>query len=70
MKPDEKTRTQEAFMASKNMIVVATIAFGMGIDKSDIRSVRVVHLFFSYLLTFLPFHVGSTLCGTFQSGEL
>ncbi len=30
---------QERFMASKGGIVVATIAFGMGIDKADIRSV-------------------------------
>jgi RecQ family ATP-dependent DNA helicase len=36
---DIKTRTQDEFLASKNMIVVATIAFGMGIDKSDIRNI-------------------------------
>ncbi|PNH27327.1 hypothetical protein BJF96_g9373 [Verticillium dahliae] len=34
MKTEEKTRIQDAFMASKVDIVVATIAFGMGIDKS------------------------------------
>ncbi|EGY19062.1 ATP-dependent DNA helicase RecQ [Verticillium dahliae VdLs.17] len=39
MKTEEKTRIQDAFMASKVDIVVATIAFGMGIDKSDIRSI-------------------------------
>lgn len=39
MKPADKTSCQESFMASNDMIVVATIAFGMGIDKSNIRNV-------------------------------
>ncbi|MCA9101687.1 MAG: RecQ family zinc-binding domain-containing protein, partial [Planctomycetales bacterium] len=39
MKPDERAATQDAFMASNQLIVVATIAFGMGIDKSNIRAV-------------------------------
>ncbi|GAA5124846.1 RecQ family ATP-dependent DNA helicase [Luteolibacter yonseiensis] len=30
---------QNAFMAGKTRVIVATIAFGMGIDKSDIRAV-------------------------------
>ncbi|KAI3342012.1 P-loop containing nucleoside triphosphate hydrolase protein [Ustulina deusta] len=34
-----KTKTQEAFMAGRVRIMVATIAFGMGIDKADIRNV-------------------------------
>ncbi|KAF5020285.1 hypothetical protein F66182_7661 [Fusarium sp. NRRL 66182] len=39
MKVDEKRQIQEEFMTSKIQTVVATIAFGMGIDKSDIRNV-------------------------------
>ena len=39
MKTELRAETQEAFMASSDMIVVATIAFGMGIDKSNIRGV-------------------------------
>ena len=36
---DIKSRTQDEFLTSKKMIVVATIAFGMGIDKPDIRNI-------------------------------
>jgi ATP-dependent DNA helicase RecQ len=36
MKADERSRIQEWFMASDDAIVVATIAFGMGVDKSNI----------------------------------
>lgn len=39
MKPEERTRVQEDFLASDKMLIVATIAFGMGIDKPNIRSV-------------------------------
>ncbi len=39
MKPEDRHEIQEWFMAGENAIVVATIAFGMGIDKSDIRYV-------------------------------
>lgn len=39
MEADERTAVQDAFMASDKRIVVATIAFGMGVDKPDIRYV-------------------------------
>jgi ATP-dependent DNA helicase RecQ len=39
MKDDERQAVQEWFMRSPHAIVVATIAFGMGIDKADIRYV-------------------------------
>lgn len=39
MKTEERTEVQDEFMAADNMVVVATIAFGMGIDKANIRGV-------------------------------
>jgi ATP-dependent DNA helicase RecQ len=36
---EERNEVQDAFMAADGMIVVATIAFGMGIDKANIRAV-------------------------------
>lgn len=38
----EKRATQDAFMGGDLRVVVATTAFGMGVDKADVRSV--VHL--------------------------
>ena len=39
MADDTRTATQEWFMHADNGVVVATIAFGMGIDKTNIRYV-------------------------------
>ncbi len=39
MTPDERRRTQESFAAEEADIIVATVAFGMGIDRSNVRFV-------------------------------
>lgn len=36
---EERTSSQEAFMSEKVDVIVATVAFGMGIDRSNIRYV-------------------------------
>ncbi|MCF7958222.1 MAG: RecQ family ATP-dependent DNA helicase [Phycisphaerae bacterium] len=39
MDSQQRHEIQEAFMASDDIVIVATIAFGMGVDKSNIRAV-------------------------------
>ena len=39
MEGDDRARVQEAFLSGRLEVIVATVAFGMGIDKSDIRTV-------------------------------
>jgi ATP-dependent DNA helicase RecQ len=39
LEPRVRARNQAAFVASEDMVMVATIAFGMGIDKPDVRFV-------------------------------
>jgi ATP-dependent DNA helicase RecQ len=44
MDADARRRVQERFLAEDGVIVVATIAFGMGIDKPDVRFVAHLNL--------------------------
>jgi ATP-dependent DNA helicase RecQ len=43
LKADERTRVQDSFVAGHTQVVVATTAFGMGIDKPDVRLVCLVN---------------------------
>jgi ATP-dependent DNA helicase RecQ len=40
----ERTRVQESFVAGRTPVVVATTAFGMGIDKANVRLVALANL--------------------------
>ncbi|HEX3290869.1 MAG TPA: ATP-dependent DNA helicase RecQ [Gaiella sp.] len=44
LETEERTRVQEAFVAGRTPVVVATTAFGMGIDKANVRLVALVNL--------------------------
>ncbi len=39
MEPDQRERAQDRFISGKDRVVAATSAFGMGIDKPDVRFV-------------------------------
>ena len=39
LSPEQRATNQAAFVGSEDMVMVATIAFGMGIDKPDVRFV-------------------------------
>jgi ATP-dependent DNA helicase RecQ len=39
MRPEQRGDAQEQFMAGRTEVIVATNAFGMGIDKADVRTV-------------------------------
>src|SRR5688572_8600808 len=39
MKAPDRTKIQDAFMAGAHDVIVATNAFGMGVDKADVRFV-------------------------------
>ncbi|MCY1059931.1 DNA topoisomerase 3 [Nannocystis sp. SCPEA4] len=39
MSNDERDRVQTAFLAGQREVIVATTAFGMGIDKADVRTI-------------------------------
>jgi ATP-dependent DNA helicase RecQ len=39
LEPQVRARNQAAFVASEEMVISATVAFGMGIDKPDVRVV-------------------------------
>ena len=43
MEPEDRTRAQDEFLTGRARVAVATVAFGMGIDKRDIRFVLHYH---------------------------
>lgn len=52
MSADDRGHTQDSFMKSERDVVVATIAFGMGVDKANIRQVVCVRPFALLGVTF------------------
>src|SRR5699024_9658196 len=44
LEPQERARVQQRFVSEDGVVVVATIAFGMGIDKPDVRFVAHIDL--------------------------
>ena len=44
LESEERTQAQEAFLGGRAQVVVATTAFGMGIDKPDVRLVVLYNL--------------------------
>ena len=44
MSAQSRKAIQDEFLTDKNQVIVATIAFGMGVDKSNIRSIIHYHL--------------------------
>ena len=43
LEPEERTRAQESFLRGEARVAIATVAFGMGIDKADVRFVLHYH---------------------------
>ncbi|MFP4355853.1 MAG: RecQ family ATP-dependent DNA helicase [Phycisphaerae bacterium] len=43
MEADDRSAAQEAFLTGRARVAVATVAFGMGIDKADVRFVAHFH---------------------------
>ncbi len=39
LEPGVRERVQREFLTGKIDVVVATVAFGMGVDKADVRTV-------------------------------
>lgn len=37
LKADDRTEVQNEWMQGKVLVIVATISFGMGVDKADVR---------------------------------
>lgn len=58
----ERRRVQNNFMCGELRIVVATVAFGMGLDKSDVRGIihynmPKVESYLTYLKFYATFHI-------------